>query len=156
MLNQFSRQFIENEEDLQRRLMERDRQPDPDGRYRVNEFFCRQDTWQETMQKLSAVSNAVLMDLRGFSTDNQGCIWELEQLLSRVPLERVIFVVDETTDRSFLEEKLHGIWHQIPAGSTNHGSTTATFRLLLLSSSTPEMVDALVRQLFEACESSER
>ena len=45
-------------------------------------------------------------DLRSFSRRNQGCVWELEQLLIEIPLNRVLFAVDETTDQQFLEEKL--------------------------------------------------
>ena len=45
---QLSRQFVQDEADLERRLAALDRQPDPDGRFRVNEFFCHADTWQMT------------------------------------------------------------------------------------------------------------
>jgi hypothetical protein len=75
-----SRQFMQGEADLERRITDLDRKPDPDGRYRVNEFFCRADTWQMTMCRLVKESNAVLMDLRSFSPINQGCFYELEQL----------------------------------------------------------------------------
>ena len=58
--------------------------PDPDGRYRIKEFFCYNDTWQMTMERLAAASDAVLMDLRSFSRVNQGCIFELGRLLDGV------------------------------------------------------------------------
>ena len=69
-----SRQFVRGGDDLERRLREMAHGPDPDGRYRVNEFFCYADTWKETMRKLSAGADAVLMDLRSFSPSNQGCV----------------------------------------------------------------------------------
>ncbi|MFX0065858.1 MAG: hypothetical protein ACFFC7_27100, partial [Candidatus Hermodarchaeota archaeon] len=101
-----SRQFVQDEADLKQRLTVLDRQPDPDGRYRVNEFFCHADTWRMTMRQLAKDSDAVLMDLRSFSHANHGCLYELAQLLDIVDLERVLFLVDETTDRQFLQEKL--------------------------------------------------
>ena len=81
-----SRRFVQGKDDLEQRLTQLDAGPDPDGRYRVNEFFCRSDTWQMTMRQLAARSDHVLMDLRSFSATNQGCRYELGQLLGAVPL----------------------------------------------------------------------
>jgi hypothetical protein len=146
-----SRQFIESEADLQRRLAQRDVLPDPDGRYRVNEFFCRQDTWQMTMHHLSAGSDAVLMDLRSFSPRNQGCLWELEQLLTGTSLAQVLFVVDETTDQAFLKNKLLALWDQVPDDSPNRATPVPVVRLLEVRTSTPWAADALVKRLFDVC-----
>ncbi len=93
-----SRRFVQGREDLEQRLDDFDARPDPDGRYRVNEFFCRADTWQMTMQQLAARSDAVLMDLRSFSPTNQGCLFELGQLLAIVPLPQVLLIMDRTTE----------------------------------------------------------
>ena len=59
-----SRRFVSGAQDLERRIAVADGTPDPDGRYRVKEFFCYNDTWQMTMERLAATSDAVLMDLR--------------------------------------------------------------------------------------------
>ena len=146
-----SRQFIDTGADLERRLAEQDLQPDPDGRYRVNEFFCRPDTWQAAMHRLAAASDAVLMDLRSFSPRNQGCLWELGQLLAGTSLERVLFVVDETTDQAFLEDRLHALWEQVPADSPNRGHQAPVARLFAAESSMPRAADALVKKLLDAC-----
>src|SRR5207248_2093380 len=68
---QLSRQFVRDRADLGRRISGMDTKIDPDGRFRVNEFFCRADTWQITMRELAACSDAVLMDLRSFSSINR-------------------------------------------------------------------------------------
>ena len=146
-----SRQFIESEADMSQRLQRRDVYPDPDGRYRVSEFFCRQDTWQMTMRRLAEDSDVVLMDLRSFSPRNQGCLWELEQLLIGTPLERVLFVVDETTDQPFLADKLQALWSQVPAESPNRGYQTPVARLFVAPSSMSRAADSLVKQLFDIC-----
>jgi hypothetical protein len=146
-----SRRFIESEADMSQCLQRRDVYPDPDGRYRVNEFFCRQDTWQMTMRRLAADSDVVLMDLRSFSPGNQGCLWELQQLLNGTPLERVLLVVDETTDQAFLEEQLHALWSQVPADSPNRGHQAPVARLFVAPSSMSRAADALVKQLFDVC-----
>jgi hypothetical protein len=41
--------YISTGTDLDQRVAKLDLRPDPDGRYRVNEFFCRNDTWQQTV-----------------------------------------------------------------------------------------------------------
>jgi hypothetical protein len=71
------RQFVRDANDLETRAKATDTARDPDGRYRISEFFCRNDTWQMTMERLAKTSDAVLMDLRSFSPANQGCIFEL-------------------------------------------------------------------------------
>jgi hypothetical protein len=79
---------------------------DPDGRYRVAEFFCYDDTWRATLQALVARSSVVLMDLRGFTTANAGCLFELQQLAAAGRLGRCVFVVDDTTDRALASNAL--------------------------------------------------
>ena len=146
-----SRRFIESEVDMSQRLERRDVYPDPDGRYRVNEFFCRQDTWQMTMRRLAADSDVVLMDLRSFSPRNQGCLWELQQLLNGTPLERVLFVVDETTDQAFLEDQLQALWGRVSADSPNRGYQSPVVRLFWTPSSMSPAADSLVKRLFDVC-----
>lgn len=146
-----SRQFIESEADMSQRMDQRDLHPDPDGRYRINEFFCRQDTWQMTMRRLAAASDVVLMDLRSFSPGNQGCLWELQQLLNGTPLEQVLFVVDETTDQPFLEDKLQTLWGRVSADSPNRAQQSPVVRLFWSPPSMSRAADALVKRLFAVC-----
>jgi hypothetical protein len=124
-----SRSFVQGRDDLEQRLAQLDTRPDPDGRYRVNGFFCRADTWQMTMRQLAARSDAVLMDLRSFSPTNQGCLFELEQLLAIVPLSQVLLLVDGTTDRAFLAAALQDLWRNVPADSSNRGLADPELRL---------------------------
>lgn len=142
-----SRQFVQGEADLERRLADLDRQPDPDGRYRVNEFFCHADTWQMTMRQLAKESDAVLMDLRSFSYTNQGCLYELEQLLDIVDLERVAFLVDETTDRPFLEGTLQRLWQRVDRESPNRRAESPTARLFHARDQSRRSIRALLLML---------
>jgi hypothetical protein len=112
--------------------------------------FCHLDTWQITMRRLAARSDAVLMDLRSFSPANQGCLYELEQLLGLVPLEDVVLVVDDTTDRPFLAATLQALWQNVPANSPNRGLGANQIRLFQVSSGSPGEVRALLKSLFGA------
>ncbi|HET9117582.1 MAG TPA: hypothetical protein VFN75_05820 [Pseudonocardiaceae bacterium] len=113
------RQFIDNPEVLDRRVGELDTRPDFDGRFRINDFFCHDDTWQATLAALVQHSDAVLMDLREFTPKRQGCIYEIRQLLQHMPLARIVMLADATTDGEFLEQTVAAAWNALPAGSPN-------------------------------------
>jgi len=145
-----SRRFIGNEAELERRIAGADGERDPDGRYRVNEFFCRADTWQVVMQTLAESSDAVLMDLRSFSPGNQGCVYELGRLLDGVDPTRVVFLVDETTDRPFLETTLRSLWHKLDGSSPNQTTALPHVKLFALRRQSEVELSALLRQLLGA------
>ncbi len=107
------RQFIGGGNDLDRRVASLEVTPDPDGRYRINDLSCHDDTWRAALGRLVEVSRIVLMDLRGFTKANSGCEFELEQLALRGRLDRTLFVIDSTTDLEHLRAVL-------PAGAEIH------------------------------------
>jgi hypothetical protein len=114
-----SRAFVKNREDLEHRLSGLMRGPDPDGLYRIEDFFCHKDTWKMTVACLAKQANVVLMDLRGFSSAHRGCSFEIEMLLNSVPVNRVVFAVDNSTDRVHLEETFRFAWNSLPSSSPN-------------------------------------
>jgi len=144
------RQFVRDREDLERRVEITDTDPDPDGRYRINEFFCHNDTWQITMERLAAKSDAVLMDLRSFSPANQGCIFELGRLVDSVDLNRVVFLVDNTTDQEFLESTLQRLWEGMNGISPNQSAGTPVARLFRIERQSEIELKALLRLLLGA------
>lgn len=136
--------FIYNSGDLQRRLDAIDLGPDPDGRFRVNELFCITDTWQAAVTRLIRQTDVILMDLRGFSFTNAGCIFELQTLVSVVPLDRVVLLVDKSTDQVLLENILLGlIEHEIARGGARDHK--ARMRLLRLDGSSAAAVHKFLR-----------
>jgi len=144
------RTFVAGEANLAARIAVMDRKPDPDGRFRVAEFFCRADTWQATMQRLVAESDAVLMDLRSFSASNQGCIFELGRLLDAIDLRRVVFVIDRSTDRAFLETTLSQLWSRLAERSPNRHAMSPAARVFEVSGPTAAETRALVEHLATA------
>lgn len=99
-------EFVHNGADLQRRLRGLDENRDPDGRFRVIKFFCHADIWQPTVESLMQRSDVVLMDLRGFSGTNSGCLFELQKLAGQRKLAHTLFVVDDETDVDLLRATL--------------------------------------------------
>ena len=111
--------YVLDEADLQRRLTELDCAPDPDGRYRINDFFCFDDTWKHTFTELLRRSDAVLVDLSGFSPQNAGVAFELGYLLGQRPLDSFVLVTDRHTDIDHLGATLTRLWRQLDPSLPN-------------------------------------
>jgi len=144
------RQFVANAEDLERRLSALDRVPDPDGRFRITEFFCHNDTWQMTMEQLAASSDVILMDLRSFSPNSRGCTFELGRLLDRIDLARVVFLVDSTTDLKFLESTVLDLWKNLATDSPNRLQAACSARLFPVGAQRERELNALLSVLLPA------
>jgi len=121
--------FVASSTDLDKRLQHLDEDPDPDGRCRINEFFCHDNTWRATVRALARRSAVVLMDLRGFGRQNRGCEAELAMLLGEVPLARVLLLVDRTTRTAELQELLRSMWNKLPSSSPNRDMTEPVLNL---------------------------
>jgi hypothetical protein len=113
---QLRRQFVQSRSDLHEQLRLLDRVRDPDGRFRVNKFFCFDDTWRPTLQALVTRTDLVLMDVRGLSERNSGCQFELQQLADSALLAKTVFVVDESTDSRLLEASVGARANLVHAG----------------------------------------
>jgi hypothetical protein len=130
-----ARAFIKDRDDLDARLSESTTIPDPDGLFRIEDFFCHDNTWRMTVSRLARKADAVLMDLRGFMSKNRGCIFEIEQLIASVPLQRIVLLVDRSTDVPFLEQILRRAWRAIPTDSPNAIAGEHRVRILEASAS---------------------
>jgi len=106
LCGQLSRAFVRDRKDLEHRLSRLLPKPDPDGLYRIEDFLCHLDTWQMTVACLAEQADVVLMDLRGFTSAHRGCVFEIEMLLDSFPVNRIVFLIDHSTDQVYLEETL--------------------------------------------------
>jgi hypothetical protein len=102
MLGSVKESFVRSAADLERRLQTLDMNRDPDGRFRINDFCCADTTWRATVTALMDRADIVLMDLRGITSQQRGCEFELRELPARLPPQRVLLVVDSATDRAFV------------------------------------------------------
>ena len=138
------RHFVIEPAELAPRLARLDAGPDLAGRYRVDEMFCGNDTWQSAVQALMQGSDLVVMDLRGFNAQRLGCRYELGALLDMVPAGRIVLVIDASTDRPLLEQTLQERAGALAASSPNlPGPATLT----LLASDGERGDDDTVRRL---------
>jgi hypothetical protein len=136
--------YISRVEDIEQRIAQISNRPDPDGRYRVHEFFCRADMWQPTVVRLMALSELVAMDLRGFTAGRRGCAFELAALMDNVPVERVVLLVDRTTDVQFLRDMLDRLWKTMAPDSPNAKTSAASLKIIDLDRGYPRAVRRLM------------
>jgi hypothetical protein len=97
---------------LVKRIEGMDELPDPDGRYRVNEFFCTKDLWKQAVARLLSMSDAIVLDLTEFTAKNGGTAWELGLLSQRGALARTVCMVSAQTDLEAVRRVL-----RLPPGS---------------------------------------
>lgn len=98
--------FVVSPADVTRRIAAFDMAADIDGRYRINECYCHDTTWQDALHALMRYSDVVLMDLRGFQAHNAGCRYELTTLAQASRELRVVVLTDRRTDRAAAQEAI--------------------------------------------------
>ena len=127
--------FIASPAQVPQRLSDFDLQPDPDGRYRVNECYCFDSTWQAALAALVQRADVVLMDLRGFQAKNAGCRHELGVLSQAANVHRVVLLHDARTDRAAADSDIAGapagrfVW--VDAGRLSQGKVAQILGQLL-------------------------
>jgi len=120
------RRLVQRTDEVQVRVDDLDDQPDLDGRYRVNEILCADAVWPFAVQALFGVSAVVLLDVRGFTGAHTGMRQEVQRLTEHKRLDRVLAVVDDTTDRALLASTIQQAALSDP---TLPGPTLKTFTI---------------------------
>ena len=139
------RLFVHDQTELERRLVEIDEKRDPDGRFRLVELFCAGDVWRDSVKSLMTEAHIVAMDLRSFGPAHQGCVFELQTLLDTVPLERLIMLLDSTTELKFLKQVLDARWQELRVDSPNVHAARPTVHLCEVSGSSSRIVRHLMQ-----------
>lgn len=143
--------FVSDHTSLTRRLEERNQTPDPDSRYRINNFFCHEDSWKTALLELVKGGDIVLMDLRSFSAANAGCIHELRLLIREVPVHRFMLVVDDTTDKVFLENNIREFLQELIPGTPNRDRKIEEMNIFHFKPGLPPLRRLIHRLCLAAC-----
>jgi hypothetical protein len=94
---------------------------DSHGSYPVLGLLCHGQFWQAALDVVLSRVDLVVLDLSGFTEKNVGTDYELQRVVDRVPLERVVFLADERSNHRFLEEQIRAAWRAMADGSPNVG-----------------------------------
>ncbi|MES1264995.1 MAG: hypothetical protein ABUU24_05000, partial [Variovorax sp.] len=120
LLRRGADQFLKTDEEVDKRLLDLRSEVEGDVRYPVNGVFCYEDVWQRAFIRLAQDADAVLMDLRGFTSDKRSCAWELAYLVKHTPLRQILLLVDDNTEQQALvEREAQAAWTHLPLDSPN-------------------------------------
>jgi pSer/pThr/pTyr-binding forkhead associated (FHA) protein len=99
------------------------------GSYPPRALLCHGAVWKAAVDMLLDRADLVVFDLSGFMPDNLGVGYELQRVVDRIPIERVIFLADQRSDRTFLRTQVLRAWEQMAAGSPNSGAQPRVARI---------------------------
>jgi hypothetical protein len=122
--------LVETKERVERELSALSLAPDDELLFERQAFQCTDTTWQLAVRGMLDGADAVVMDLSSLSPTNQGCAWELGQLLDRVPLSRVTLLVNDSTDLVCLQTSLDAAARRISAKSPNREDLQASWQVV--------------------------
>jgi len=89
------------------------------GSYPVIGLLCHGRFWKTAVDELLGRADLVVLDLSGYRHKNQGTRHEIEAVVNRVPMERVVFLADQRSNVRFLTQQLHEAWAVMRPGSPN-------------------------------------
>jgi hypothetical protein len=99
------------------------------GVFRGSRMWCFDDVWKPSVRHMLSASDAVLMDLRGFTPERKGCVYEIGELVDHFPIDRVLFLVRADADKHALYDLIRQRWSQMSAESPNRGAQKALIKV---------------------------
>ncbi|MGK8522599.1 hypothetical protein ACRS6B_14025 [Nocardia asteroides] len=100
---------------------------DPAGSYPVRSILCQ--LLADGGGHIVVRVDYVVLDLAGYMPANAGTRFELQRVIDRFPIVRVIFICDNQSDRAFLRAQLLHHWSRMDSRSPNSGVTPRTARI---------------------------
>ena len=70
-----------------------------------------------------------MLDLAGYRPEHTGTRHELERVIDRYPIDRVILLAEPVSDRRFLAAQIAAAWVQMAEGSPNAGTGARTLHV---------------------------
>ena len=104
------------------------------GSYPPRTFLCHGMIWQTCVDMLLDRADLVVFDLSGMMPANGGVRDELQRVINRIPVERVIFLTDRRSDRRYLHAEIGNAWRQMASDSPNSGTRPRVARLAVTDS----------------------
>jgi len=82
-------------------------------------LYCFDNIWKKALREMLGKANFVLMDLRGFSSERRGCSFEISHLVNNFDLDKVLFLINQKTDKNLVLETLRLETDKIKSSSPN-------------------------------------
>ncbi len=116
-----SSSFLPDESAVYQQIMASVEGPARNGFYSNTYYSCHDDDWQTVIEGIAGIVDAVLIDLRGFTSQNQGTAFEISFVVNNFPIENVVGLADQSTEIDAVEEVLKDAWQHMVTTSPNAG-----------------------------------
>ena len=80
--------------------------------------MCYDDTWKMAVANYVAYSDVILMDLRGYSKERQGCGYEVDYLFDHTTVDKLVFLISAGS-LPLVEELMQQRWEYLKTDSPN-------------------------------------
>ncbi len=104
--------------------------------YPGSAFYCYDDVWKPAVRKMLDVADVLLMDLRGFSAERQGCAYEIGLLMDRFSVDRLLFLIDKTTPKELLYGLIRQRWSVMDLDSPNRKAARGLIKVFATGAKT--------------------
>ncbi len=84
-------------------------------------LYCYDNIWRKALVEMLGRADVVIMDLRGFARERKGCSFEMAYLVNNFSLEKILFLIDQRTDRNLVLDTLQIEAHKMSENSPNAG-----------------------------------
>jgi hypothetical protein len=89
------------------------------GAYPVRAPLCHGAVWKQALDLLLQRADLVVLDLSGYHSAHQGTQFELQRIVDRVPVHKVVLVADPRSNVRFLRAEVAAAWAWMTANSPN-------------------------------------
>ena len=90
--------------------------------YPARQLLCHGSFWKRAVDLLLARVDVAVLDLSGYHREHAGTGYELQRVVDRFPIDRVVMLALPPSDQPFLRAQILAAWSQMAAGSPNEGT----------------------------------
>ena len=143
------RRFMKSRVEVDRRIADINANPgNLNLTFRNLSMLCHANVWKHAVAACSEACQVVMMDLRGFIPEKKGCAYEVDFLFDTVPLQRLLFLVDEQAAPA-VETLLAERWSRLHPDSPNLGLAEPGVRLYVASREDGKDVQGILDTLLD-------
>jgi len=150
-----SRSYAQDIEDIKKKLDKTLKRPRKlNLTFKSLPIFCYNNTWKLAVSEFIKNSRVILMDLRGFSDKRKGCEYEIDFLLDTFPINQILFLVDVSNDRSFVQKTILARWEFLREHSPNISLENPIARIYISDSHDKKDVQSILDLLIVSVDDS--
>jgi hypothetical protein len=102
------------------------------------------NTWKMTVAEFVKVADVILMDLRDYDKNREGCKYEVDYIMDSFPIDRIVFLMQGKSDSGAITELLYERWAELKVGSPNESVKNPKLQLYISSDEKGDDVQALM------------